>query len=180
MAMWAKNYGFYEATVKSVGKGEALVAWADGSADESVPFDRILTNLSAFAAAPASGSKSSASTAGGSSVDVYLDGSLVGEIESDGTIRASGSIVGKFETDGSLRIDGSIVGKVEKNGNIRKGGSIVGKVEADGTVYRGGSIIGEIASDGTIYSEGSILGEAEGGNAAKIAALIFFFPLFED
>ena len=114
-----------------------------------------------------------------SDLTVRKGGSLWASIEGT-TIRINGSIVGEIENDGTVRKSGSIVGEVESNGTIRKNGSLYAEIESSGTLRVNGSIAGEIESGGTIRKNGSIWGSVEPGCSShddkrKIAALLIFF-----
>jgi hypothetical protein len=163
LAVWPDEYlRFYAGTIVSVGKASAVVRWEDGSDDTEVPLGRIM--------APMAGDEIVTYT-------MRRNGSIVGEVNSAGTVWVGGSLVGKFEPDGSVRSGGSIVGSIAKDGTIRSGGSIVGSIEKDGTVRRGGSIIGSVESDGTVYEGGSIIGDCEGLDPKWAAGFYFFFFL---
>jgi hypothetical protein len=91
-----------------------------------------------------------------------------------------GSKVGKLESDGTVRKKGSKIGEVENDGTIREGGSKIGKVETDGTVRKKGSKIAEIESGGTIRKRGSKWGSASNccgshGSKRAVAAVLVFF-----
>ena len=111
-------------------------------------------------------------------VNLRKGGSIVGKIESNGSVRLNGSIVGRFESNGDIRVGGSIEGRIEKNGDIRKRGSIVGRIESNGDVRISGSIIGRVEKNGDIRYKGSIIGRAEQMTDVRQVAVMYFFGFF--
>ena len=111
-AVWSDNR-FYPATIKSIGNGEAAVAWDDGSPDSVVRFNNIAYEVEKV-----------------KQIETY-------------ELRLNGSIRGKIDGIGNVWLDGSQIGKYESNGDVRKNGSIIGSISDDGTVRKNGSIIGE-------------------------------------
>lgn len=111
----------------------------------------------------------------GYSQSIYLKGSRIGEIESDGDIYINGSRVGEIESDGDVYLKGSRIGKIESDGDVYLNGSRIGKIESDGDIYLNGSRIGEVEEDGDIYYKGSRIGQAKGVKREWAAAVFFFF-----
>lgn len=50
------------------------------------------------------------------------NGSLIGEVESGGTIRRSGSKIGSVDSRGKVRKQGRLIGEVDSGGTIRQSG----------------------------------------------------------
>jgi len=61
---------------------------------------------------------------------LYIKGSRVGEIESDGDIYIKGSRKGQIESDGDVYRNGSRIGQIEADGDIYLNGSRVVKLRA--------------------------------------------------
>jgi len=163
-AVWPDQFlRFYSGVVEKVSSAGCTVKWNDGSSPSLVPANRVLPLSSGISETI--------------EYAIRKNGSIVGSVDSAGTVRLGGSIVGEFESDGTVRKNGSIVGSLSSNGDIRSGGSVVGRVDADGTVRKGGSIYGSIDDDGTVREGGSIIGEAEGLPKQQAAAFFFFFFL---
>lgn len=163
LAVWPDEaLRFYPGKIISLGKTSAVVEWEDGSERTDVSFGRMMKPLPGDEVV---------------SYTLYLEGSIIGEINSAGKVWVEGSLVGQFEPDGAVRKDGSIVGSIAKDGTVRMDGSIAGSVDSKGTVRRGGSIVGSVESDGTVYKGGSIIGECPGLDRKWAAGFYFFFFL---
>ncbi len=109
-----------------------------------------------------------------SPMKLWVGGSLVGELETDGSVWKGGSRIGELEPNGRVWKGGSQIGEIEADGKIWRGGSQIGEVEEDGKLWLGGSKVGEIEPDGKIWLKGSQWGEAEGytGSAADRRAVV--------
>ena len=60
---------------------------------------------------------------------MYVIGSRVGLVESDGDIYRDGSRIGQIESDGDLYVNGSRVGQIENDGDIYRNGSRWGRAQ---------------------------------------------------
>ncbi len=161
-AVWSDKR-YYPATIKSIGDGEATVAWDDGSEDMIVRFTNISYEKQEI-----------------QQIQVYelrLSGSVRGKIDANGNVWLDGSQIGKYESNGDVRKNGSIIGSISGDGTVRKNGSIIGSIDSDGTIRLNGSIVGSIDSNGTVRKNGSIIGECGNCQLYQAAGFYFFFFL---
>lgn len=119
-------------------------------------------------------------------LQVRHDGAPWVVLESDGSVRLQGSQIGSLDDDGTVRnAGGSGIGTVDRDGRLRNAsGQIVASVDPDGSLRSSGRLVGSIAPDGTIRLQGRIWGTATPCRSPEarrsVAAILLFFSTFFD
>ena len=114
------------------------------------------------------------------SLHIYLNGSKYCEITSKGEVWFGGTSGGWIENDGDIYLRSDFIGSFEEDGMVWSRGSSMGTLQTDGIVWSDSRKVARFNTDGKIEMGGGDYGHLEGKGDWRKAAIVLFFPFYND